>query len=75
MSGLRARVQNGRLILDEATTLPEGTIVDLVLDDEGEDLDEQERAARDDAIRKGWESAKAGRGRAATDILDELRRR
>ncbi len=35
MSGLRAHVQNGRLIVEEPTTLPEGTILDLVADDEG----------------------------------------
>jgi hypothetical protein len=75
MSGLRARVKNGRLILDEATSLPEGTIVDLVIDDEGEDLDATDRAAREEAIRRGWESAKAGRGRSASDVLDDLRRR
>ena len=27
MSGLRARVERGRLILDELTTLPDGTVV------------------------------------------------
>lgn len=35
MSGVRARVQNGRLIVDDPTTLPEGTVLDLVCDDEG----------------------------------------
>ena len=38
MSSLRARVQNGRLVLDEPTGLPDGTVVDLVADDEGDDL-------------------------------------
>ena len=36
MSGLRANVQNGRLIVEEPTTLPEGTVLDLVADDEGQ---------------------------------------
>lgn len=40
MSQLRARVENGRLVLDEPTTLPEGTVIDLVADDEGDDLSE-----------------------------------
>jgi hypothetical protein len=35
MGRLRARVENGRLVLDEPTTLPNGTVLDLVLDDEG----------------------------------------
>ncbi len=42
MSGLRARVQNGRLVVDEPTALPEGTVLDLVVDDEGDDLDAAE---------------------------------
>lgn len=48
MGGLRARVEKGRLVLDEPTTLPEGTLVDLVVDDEGDDLtdDEDERCTR-----------------------------
>ena len=41
---LRARVENGRLVLDEPTTLPEGTVVDLVVDDGGDDLTDERRA-------------------------------
>ena len=37
MSPLRARVEKGRLVLDEPTTLPDGTVIDLVVDDEGDD--------------------------------------
>src|SRR5262249_61699344 len=29
MSPLRARVEKGRLVLDEPTTVPEGTVIDL----------------------------------------------
>jgi len=75
MSGVRARVQNGRLVVDEPTSLPEGTILDLVLDDEGDDLDETERTARDDAIERAWQDAQAGLGRPASDVLKDLRRR
>jgi hypothetical protein len=35
MTPLRARVQNGRLHLDQPTGLPEGTELDLVIDAEG----------------------------------------
>jgi len=46
MQPLKARVHNGRLVLDEPTELPEGEIVELVprdaaLDDE---FDDEERA-------------------------------
>lgn len=74
MGGVRARVQNGRLVVDEPTSLPEGTILDLVLDDEGDDLDAAERAARDDAIERAWQQARAGLGRPASDVLRDLRR-
>jgi hypothetical protein len=72
---LRARVRNGRLVLDIPTDLPEDTVLDLVIDDADDDLDENERQARDAAIRKSREQAKAGLLRPADEILDELRRR
>jgi hypothetical protein len=75
MSGLRARVEKGRLILDEPTTLPDGTVVDLVLDDEGDDLTDEERRALHEALSASWKSAEAGRLQPATAILDELRQR
>jgi hypothetical protein len=74
MSGVRARVQNGRLIVDEPTSLPEGTVVDLVVDDEGDDLDEAQRQARDTALLAAWKQAQAGQGRPAKAVLDDLRR-
>lgn len=54
MSGFRARVEKRRLVLDESTTLPEGTVVDLVADDEGDDLTEEERRALHDAMSASW---------------------
>ena len=50
MSPLRARVEKGRLVLDEPTTLPEGTVVELVADDEGDDLNDAERRALHEAL-------------------------
>jgi hypothetical protein len=67
-------VQNGRLVLNEPTSLPEGTVIDLVADDEGDDLTDDERRALHEALSKSWESAEAGRLRPASAILDELRR-
>ena len=75
MPGLRARVHNGRLLVDEPTDLPEGTVLDLVIDDEGDDMDEAERAALDASIARALDAARAGRVRPATDVLAELRRR
>jgi len=75
MSPLRARVEKGRLVLDEPTTLPEGTVVDLVADDEDDDLTDDERRALHEALSASWKSAEAGHLRPASAILDELRQR
>ena len=74
MSRLRARVENGRIRLDEPTTLRDGTVIDLVADDEGDDLTDQERHALHEALSTSWKSSEAGRLRPASAILDELRR-
>jgi hypothetical protein len=75
MTGFRARVQNGRLVIDEPTDLPEGTVLDLVVDDEGDNLTDEERAALHEAIEESLDDAKAGRGRPAADVIRDLRRR
>ena len=75
MSPLRAHVEKGRLVLNEPTTLPEGTVVDLVADDEGDDLTDEERRALHEALDASWKSAEAGRLRPASAILNELRQR
>jgi hypothetical protein len=75
MSTLRARVEKGRLVLDEPTTLPEGTVVELVADDEGDDLSDDERRALHEALSASWKSAEAGGLHPASAILDELRQR
>lgn len=63
------------MVLDEPTTLPEGTLVNLVVDDEGDDLTDDERRALHEALASSWRSAEAGHLRPASELLDELRRR
>jgi hypothetical protein len=75
MSAIRARVQNGRLVLDAPTALPEGTVLDLVVDDEGDELDDVERTALNTAISKAWASVQAGRARPGSEVLAALRKR
>lgn len=70
-----ATVRRGRLTLDEPTELPEGIVLDLVIDDEGDDLDPAERAALDRAISSSLRDAAAGRTAPAEDILERLRAR
>lgn len=75
MSPLRARVENGRLHLDEPTELLEGTELELVVDDDGDGLTDHERQALHEALPTSWSSAEAGRSRPASALIDELRRR
>ena len=75
MTPLRARVRNGRLHLDQPTGLPEGSEIDLVVDDEGDDLTEHERQALHEMLSRSWTSAQAGELRPAGEIVDEPRRK
>jgi hypothetical protein len=70
---LKARVRGGRLVVDEPTDLPEGTVVELLPLDPGDWLDEADRAALHDALRLSEGDVEAGRLFSAEDILRELR--
>jgi hypothetical protein len=72
---IRARVSNGRLIVNEPTDLPEGTVLDLVVDDEGDDLDDNERQVLHAHLDKAMIAVRAGKGRPAEDVLADLRDR
>jgi hypothetical protein len=50
-------------------------VLNLVVDDEGDERGESERAALNDAISKAWASAQAGEGRPVNEILAALRKR
>ena len=67
-------MKNGRLVLDEPTSLPDGTVIDLVVDDEGDELNDEERRALNSAIEKAWESAKAGSLRTAQEVIGNFAR-
>jgi hypothetical protein len=72
MSALRARVTAGRLVLDVPTSLPEGTEVDLVVADDGDDLDDTERAALHESIRRSAAQLAAGESASADEVLRSL---
>jgi hypothetical protein len=72
MSALRAKVQGGRLVVDEPTSLPEGTELELVVVG-GADLDDEERARLDEALDASWASASEGTIEA-DDLLAEIER-
>jgi hypothetical protein len=67
-------VKDGRLIVDEPTDLPEGTVLDVILDDEGDDLTEEERELLHAEIDRSLDSPKKGRLRPAEDVLSDLDR-
>lgn len=69
---LRARVENGRLVMDIPTDLPEGTVFDLVIDDEGDEMDEEERRALDRAFEVSLQQAKDGKTMPAEELLRDL---
>jgi hypothetical protein len=60
MNAVKARVQNGRILVDEPTDLPDG-VVYLVPVDETDDLDDEERAALNQALDEALDDADAGR--------------
>lgn len=74
MMPMRARVRNGRLVLDEPTDLPEGTEVELAPVDDHDDLDDADRARLHAALDASEEEFRAGLGIPAAEVIEELRR-
>ena len=72
MKLLRARIQDGHIVPDEPSGLPEGTVVNIAVLDEGNDLEESEREALNATIRASHASLRSGEAIAAEDVLREL---
>jgi hypothetical protein len=70
---LRARVRGGRLVLDEPIDLPEGSEVDLVLADEQDDLDDEDRARLHAALDRARGEVLRGETLDKDEFLDRLR--
>jgi hypothetical protein len=67
----KIQVKNGRLALDEATNLPDGAEVEvLVIDDE---LTVQERAELHASLDRALDDSDAGRGMDAWEYLERYR--
>ena len=78
MQPLRAKVRNGRLVLDEPTDLPEGEVVELVPVDEvlqngGDHLDDEEREQLHAALERSVVQAEDGQLVDAEEVMAELR--
>ena len=68
----KARVVNGRLVLDAPTNLPDGCEVHLAVVD-SDDLDDEERAALHAELDASLAEAEAGLGVDAHVMMAELR--
>ena len=60
MQPLKAHVRNGRLVMDEPTDLPEGSVVPLEVADDWDELDDEERAALHRELAASIAEAEAG---------------
>lgn len=72
---IKARVQGGRLLVNEPTTLPEGTEVVLLPLDPGDWLDDADRAALHAALDESQEDVAAGRLVDAAEVLKAIQPR
>ena len=72
---LKAHVKNGQLVLDEPAELPEGMKVRVQLyNPEGDDLNDEDRAALHRSLERGIAQADAGQLIDADEVLTELER-
>jgi hypothetical protein len=70
---LRAHVANGRIVVDEGVDLPEGTEVQIAVVQDGDQLDDEDRARLHAAIEEAQDQLDRGEGVAAEQFLAELR--
>jgi hypothetical protein len=75
MKTLRATVLKGRLVMDEPSDLPEGTVLELVPAHEASDVEltDAEWAALRPLLERSWKSAGKRRGRPLEATLTRLR--
>ncbi len=74
-NALRARVKGGRLVLDEPSTLPEGTEVELIPADDIDELDPTERARLHGYLADSIRNHVPGTGVPANEVVAKLRAR
>ncbi len=72
MLTVRARVKNGRLVLDEPTDLPEGAEVEL--EAVADELDEDDRERLHAALDEADDELRAGKGIPGHVVIAALRR-
>ncbi len=72
MQALKAVVRNGRIVIDEPTELPDGTELVLAVVDEGDDMDDAERARLHESLRRSIGQAKAGQLIDGDEVIGKL---
>ena len=73
MHALRARVTNGRLVMDEPTELPEGSVVALDVAKDWDEHDEEDREALHRALDDAERDVDAGRTATEAEVRALLR--
>ena len=66
-------MKSGRLVVDEPVNLPEGMVLDLVIDDEEDDLSDDERVVLHSRLASSAAEAAGGKTRPIAEFLSELR--
>ena len=59
--------------MDEPTSLPDGTALEVCVAGPEDELDPGERAALKGALGESWAAARAGQMRPAEKLLEDLR--
>ena len=70
---IKGRVRDGRIVVNEPTSLPEGAEVQLLPLDPGDWLDDADRVALQEALGLSEDDVKAGRLVDAAEFLKGLR--
>jgi len=72
MRALKAHVENGRIVIDEPTNLPEGAELAVVIAEGGDQLDDEEREQLHSSIERGIADMREGREKGLDEFIDEL---
>ena len=67
---LKGRVRAGKVVINEPLNLPEGSEIDLIVVDPGDDLDDDERERLHAALAVAQEEIERGEGVAAEDLIE-----
>jgi hypothetical protein len=74
MTIFHALVRDGRVVVDEPTTLPDGAKVDLLVLDAAAEMPAAEEAALKASIQRGLDQADRGETHSIEEVLTRLRR-